>query len=280
MEIKVEQISGIARPLSFRYPTNRAIIIIVALIIVLGTPVKLLLGSSFLSSIVWAFGTGGALFFSWALTRELDPDHNASAFIAVTVTLAVFFITDLPNLLALLWLLIVIRILNRITGIAPTIFDLIGTSIVAIVLNWQATWLYGLITALVLYIHLSIDSKKSRRLLLVALLILLVVVSAILGITSLITISASLTVMAMVLSILFIPPILFTNRLQSLTDITEEPVSVSRLRITRVVAIVTGFLVVLTLGNDGFYDLLPLWSAVVGILLYYLYLKVVRLRYR
>ena len=71
--------SGIGRPLSFKYPTNRAIIIIVALVFVLGTLIKLVVGDSFITSVFWAFGAAATIFFAWALARELDPDVPTAA---------------------------------------------------------------------------------------------------------------------------------------------------------------------------------------------------------
>lgn len=269
----VKRISGIGRPLSLKYPTNRAIIIIVASVFVLGTVTKLVAGDSFIASIFWAFSAAVALFFAWALARELDPDSNASAFISAALMLVALFFVGLPALLTLFWFLLITRILNRITGVVPKPLDLAVVIILAVVLSWQELWVYGLITALMLYVNSWIDGEKKKGITLVVIVSTLVVLSAFLGNASFTTIeiSAGTIVAATFFTLLFIPVICMTTKLKSLTDITKDPVSVFRLRLARVAALATGILVVIMQGNTGFNDLLPLWAAIVGILIWSFY---------
>ena len=280
MAIKIERITGIARSLNFKYPTNRAIIIIVASAFLLGTLVQVLLDSTFSESIIWAFGAAGSVFFSWALARELDPDHNASAFISVAFVVPTLFFANLPTLLVLVWFLVIIRILNRITGITPTLLDLVVIIVLAVVLSWQVMWLYGLLTSLVLYVNQSMDGKGKQCVLLSMIIIPLVILSILLGNTDLVTVemSSGTTIATAAITLLFIPVIFLTDTVQSLTDVTGELVPTFRLRIARTIAVVTGSLVVITQGNHGFYDLLPLWSAITGVILNFLYRKLIGLR--
>ena len=276
----VKRVSGIGRPLSLKYPTNRAIIIIVASVFILGTLTKLVAGDSFIASIVWAFGAAAALFFAWALARELDPDSNASSFISAALMLIALFFTDLPSLLALFWFLLITRILNRITGVAPKPLDLAGVIILAVVLSWQELWVYGLITALALYVNSWMDGEKKKGITLVVIVLSLVILSTFLGDASFtnIDISAGAIVAATFFTLLFIPVICITTSLKSLTDITREPVSVFRLRVVRISAVVTGILVAIMQGNTGFNDLLPVWVAIGGIIIwnYYKFIKCYR----
>jgi len=269
----VKWISGIGRPLSLKYPTNRAIIIIVASVFVLGTSVKLVAGDSFIASIVWAFGAAAALFFAWALARELDPDSNAAAFISAAFMLVALFFAGLPALLTLFWLLLITRILNRITGVVPKPLDLAGVIILATVLSWQKLWVYGLITALVLYVNSWMDGEKKKGITLVLIVLSLVVLSGFLGNASFTTIdiSAGAIVAATFFTLFFIPVICIKTTPKSLTDITKRPVSVFRLRVARVAAVATGILAAIMQGNTGFNDLLPLWAAIGGILIWNFY---------
>ena len=269
----VKRISGIGRPLSLKYPTNRAIIIIVASVFILGTLTKLVAGDSFVSSMVWGFGAAAAIFFAWALARELDPDSNASAFISAALMLVALFFAGLPALLTLFWFLLLTRILNRITGVAPKLLDFTGVIILAVVLSWQEVWVYGLITALMLYVNSWMDGDKKKGITLVVIVISLVVLSAFFGNASFINteISAVAIFASTFFTLLFIPVICVTTKLKSLTDITKEPVSVFRLRVARVAVVVTGILVATMQGNTGFNDLLPFWAAIGGILVWNFY---------
>jgi len=269
----VNRISGVGRPLSLKYPTNRAVIIIVVLVFILGTLTKLVMGDSLVVSIVWAFGAAASIFFAWAIARELDPDSNVSAFISATLMLAAIFFTGLPTLLTLFWFLLVIRILNRITGIAPKPLDLAVVIILAVVLSWQELWLYCLMTSLMLYINSWIDGKKKKGIILFVIVFSLGIVSAFLGnaFFKTIEISADAIVIVTLLTLLYIPVICKRTKLKSLTDITKEPVSVFRMRVTRITAVVLGVLVTIMQGYSGFNDLIPLWTSIGGKIIWNIY---------
>ena len=269
----VNRISGVGRPLSFKHLTNRAIIIIVTSVFILGTLTKLVMGDSLVVSVVWAFGAAASIFFAWAIARELDPDSNVSALISATLMLAALFFVGLPALLTLFWFLLVIRILNRITGIAPKPLDLAVVIILAVVLSWQELWLYCLMTSLILYINSWIDGEKRKGISLFVIVLSLGVVSAFLGNASFTTIeiSADAIVIVTLFTLLYIPVICTRTKLKSLTDITKEPVSVFRMRVTRITVVVVGILVAIIQGYSGFNDLIPLWTSIGGIITWNIY---------
>jgi len=269
----VNRISGVGRPLSFKHLTNRAIIIIVTSVFILGTLTKLVMGDSLVVSVVWAFGAAASIFFAWAIARELDPDSNVSALISSTLMLAALFFVGLPALLTLFWFLLVIRILNRITGIAPKPLDLAVVIILAVVLSWQELWLYCLMTSLILYINSWIDGEKRKGISLFVIVLSLGVVSAFLGNASFTTIeiSADAIVIVTLFTLLYIPVICTRTKLKSLTDITKEPVSVFRMRVTRITVVVVGILVAIIQGYSGFNDLIPLWTSIGGIIIWNIY---------
>ena len=269
----VNRISGVGRPLSFKHLTNRAIIIIVTSVFILGTLTKLVMGDSLVVSVVWAFGAAASIFFAWAIARELDPDSNVSALISATLMLAALFFVGLPALLTLFWFLLVIRILNRITGIAPKPLDLAVVIILAVVLSWQELWLYCLMTSLILYINSWIDGEKRKGISLFVIVLSLGVVSAFLGNASFTTIeiSADAIVIVTLFTLLYIPVICTRTKLKSLTDITKEPVSVFRMRVTRITVVVVGILVAIIQGYSGFNDLIPLWTSIGGIIIWNIY---------
>lgn len=77
-----------------------------------------------------AFGAGIAVFLTWALGRELDPDHDSSALVAELGAFALWF--WLPSSAGLLFAtLIPTRLIVRSTGRAPTRGDLILATLVA-----------------------------------------------------------------------------------------------------------------------------------------------------
>lgn len=272
-KMTVHRISSIGRPISFKYPTNRAIILIVASVFIFGTLIKLVAGDSFTAGIVWALSAGAALFFAWALARELDPDGNASSFIATAFMFVALFFADLPAILALFWILIVTRILNRITGVVPKPVDFAGVIILAVVLSWQELWVYDLITAIALYANSWMDGEKKKGIILVVLLLSLLALSVFFGNSSFTSVEISVIaiVAASFLALLFIPIMCIKTKIKSLTDVTGKPVSANRMRLVRILAVVTGIIITIIQGNTGFINFLPLWAAIGGIVIWNYY---------
>lgn len=64
---------------------------------------------------------------SWALSRELDPAHTLSAFKAAGLAFFAIFSPDSFQAGLLFWLLLLIRLVNGITGKKLTIFDMLST---------------------------------------------------------------------------------------------------------------------------------------------------------
>lgn len=83
----------------------------------------------------WALTTEGLLglylgtgiFLSWALTREIDPAHPYSAFVAAALSFFTFLTPDTFQAILVFWLLLLIRMVNGITGKQLTLIDLFTT---------------------------------------------------------------------------------------------------------------------------------------------------------
>ncbi|WP_208560187.1 hypothetical protein [Marinilactibacillus kalidii] len=71
------------------------------------------------------FTLGIGVFLAWALTREVDPANNYSAFIAAALSLLHYFFTGESQFLLIAWVLLILRVINGISGKALTIIDLI-----------------------------------------------------------------------------------------------------------------------------------------------------------
>lgn len=108
--MKLSDVTALGRPVDLRYPTNRAIAaIMTAAFLVIGLLTT------------WATGLTVAvsLFLSWALGRELDPDHNASAFAGVALTAVALTRYQNPSLALCGLFLLSIRAVNNTTGLRP-----------------------------------------------------------------------------------------------------------------------------------------------------------------
>lgn len=264
----VKYSSGIGRPLNLKYPTNRAIIYIVLSSLILGILAKLAADESFKAGIVWAFRFSTVLFLTWAIAREFDPDSNTSAFISIILILIAILLFKLPALLPLFWLILITRILNRITGITPKPLDLAGVIVLTIFISWPELWVFGLLTSLVLFVNSWMDDKKKMGTLLFIIVITpILVLLFITGDEYLIKteLPTEIIIAVAAFTTLIIPVICTTNSLNTLTDITKVPISVTRLRAARLTVLVTGIIVVIMQGDNGFYKLLPIWMVILAV---------------
>ena len=133
--------TSIARPVDPRYPTNRALLIVLPLLALASAGLAGIyeLRGDPLSASLAALLTG---FVAWALTRELAPDDDAAAFVALGLAwlLSVFF--GASSVLLPFVALFLVRIVNRSTGLAARLLDtfaVLGFCIWAAITLEQAT---------------------------------------------------------------------------------------------------------------------------------------------
>ena len=106
----------LGRKIDLHYKTNKVILIFSLIMSVLGYLVT--------KDIKSALYIGAGTFISWALTRELDPKHEYSAFVAAALNTANLFYFKEIGILVFLWILLTIRLVNGITGEKTSILDI------------------------------------------------------------------------------------------------------------------------------------------------------------
>lgn len=109
---------SLGRKIDFTYKTNKLIAIISIIVVVIGWA----LTGRAMAGLTVGLGT----FLTWALSRELDPNHDYSAFLAAGFSLLNVFYFQNIQLLVIFWILLLMRTVNGITGKPLTTFDLIS----------------------------------------------------------------------------------------------------------------------------------------------------------
>lgn len=120
---KIKKITALGRPLVFNCLTNRLIAFVVLLTLVPVLAFRLMAGDDSLQALTFAAATAAVPFFNWSLAREIDPAHDWSAFAGLPFSLVAALFFGPPGLAALFFILLTARVLNRITGLGPTILD-------------------------------------------------------------------------------------------------------------------------------------------------------------
>jgi hypothetical protein len=268
--MKVTSITTVGRSIDPNSPTNCAIAALVAIIALGGTVFRLFGGVGLVQSATWGIAAGLGIFLAWALGRELDPDHDLSAFVGAGLALLGLVFFGLPDLGLLFWVLVLMRIVNRAVGLPAKLTDSLLFVGLGGWLTWQGNWVFGLMTALAFFLDSRLSRPHRRHLFFagiafVVTVILLFINGRVLGKDRL-SLPAMLAVFGM--SALFVPVVVASRRLRSVDDEASKPLDPKRVQAAQVMALLTAIQIALWSGNPGVVSLIPLWAAVLGAALY------------
>lgn len=117
--------TSIARPIDPAYLTNRALLIVLPVAGLLGAGLAALFDTG-RDSLSLAFSSVLTAFAAWALTRELAPDYDGAAFIALGFAWVANIAFGVRLVLLVFVALVLIRVVNRSTGLPLRPFDTLG----------------------------------------------------------------------------------------------------------------------------------------------------------
>lgn len=270
MNLKLTDITALGRPIDPSYPTNRAIVLLSVAAALVGAIAQLVGGMALLPSIVWGASAGLSVFLGWALARELDPDHDLSAFVGAGLTMIGLLLSGLPSLLVLLWLMLALRIIDRTVGLPVRPLDSLALLGLGGWLAWQGNWVAGLVTAVALLLDGLLSPPLRYHLLLSG--VALAVTAALLifqgGIAPASELTRPAVLVAVLLAALFAIVIATTRELRTKGDVTGEPLNPRRIQAAQILALFTALIYVWWGGESSVPDLLPLWAAMTGVALY------------
>ena len=262
---RVHKYSSIARPLEANYPTNRAVLFLAPLA---GIAVAV-------ADIVW-FEAGplpalltailGLLvaFLSWALARELAPDHERAAFLAL-VAAPFGLLLGPAAILSAAVALFLARIINRTVGPAATGADCVLTLILLALAMWRdGAWALGVAAMLAFALDATLFRPQPRRWLFVlASLVMTVAGFLLFGGADAVNIAAAPyeylgLAVALTLGVLLIA--MTQPAPVSVCDATGEPLNRARLSYSIVVVLVSAWALALA-GQSGLVAGIPIWAA-------------------
>jgi hypothetical protein len=268
--MKMSDVTALGRLPDPSYPTNRTISILALVVAIAGMIVRLLSGAVLFKSALWGIGAGFALFLTWALGREIDPDHDLSAFVGAGLVFIALLLFDSPSLLVVLWLLLLLRLVNRTVGLPAKPLDSLAVLGLGAWLTWQGYWIVGLMTAAAFMLDGLLSPPLRRHLFVSGLALITSVVLSIFhpdvamkGGSTMPVIIASVAIAG-----LFLLVILTSREIQAVGDATGKRLNARRVQAAQVLALLTALFFAWWAGTSGVVVLLPLWAAVVGVGLY------------
>jgi len=269
--MKLTAITSLARPLDLTYPTNKAIAVLSLMVFGGGgTLVWMTGGSEVLDSVSKGFIASLAFFLAWAIARELDPDHDLSAFVAAGLALIGLIFWGLPRILVLFWVLLMVRMVNRTTGLPARRLDSVALLVLAGWLTFTGNIFVGLITALAFFLDSRMPKPQQQHVLFAGMQMLIVGISVY---VNGFTVDSSTVALigaraVVVISVLFLVVIVDSKEVRAVGDQTGEVLDPIRVQSAQVLALSTALLITVWNGTPGIVAILPLWAAIVGTVVY------------
>ncbi len=160
----ISEYLGLGRPIDFDSKYNRAAMMCAVFISVAVTLWKSSAGMDSDDAVVSALGYALGFIFSYMIAQELDPDRKLGGFVGGGLTLVAYFFMGEGNILVMLWLLFILRMLNRSSGDRHRLIDNIIMIGSAAWLGRQGFWVYPLLTGAAYILESQIQKGYFRSL--------------------------------------------------------------------------------------------------------------------
>lgn len=169
-EHPVYRYTAIGRPLDPKWPSNKAVLILMPLALLAGVIWTLFQGQGLQTALLNGLVFALAVFGSWAMGRELLPDDHAAAFVGMAMAFLACLSFQSPGLLLIFTTLGLVRIVNRSSGLAARWGDSIVVTVLVVctVYATQSPW-FGAVAALAFVLDASLKNPLRRQLLFAAL---------------------------------------------------------------------------------------------------------------
>lgn len=262
----LHDLTTIGRSIDLDVPGNRAIVAVTASVTVGGTAWQLMSQVPWLKSALWGAQAGLSVFLAWVLCRELDPDHSRAALVASSFAMLALFIRGLPRLDVAFWMVVMLRVVNRSTGLPAGVLDALGLLGLASWLAMQGNWFLGLVTGLAFFLDSQLPAPRRLHFLFgcLALIVTLVTGTRGYGAAGQGALSLAGGLAALTLSFAFVPVMVAARSVESLGDQSGQRLAPIRVQAAQAMAVLYGIGFALLEGPSGIAALAPLWAATVG----------------
>ncbi|MEL4304385.1 hypothetical protein [Methanococcoides sp. LMO-2] len=267
------RITSINRSLDPDYPTNRLILLICLIVIIISSLFNFASNKDVIAAAIYGLKAGISVFLVWAISREIDPDHEIAAFVPVILSLIPAMIYGIQPLLAMYWILLISRIVNRSTGSKAGILDIMAALLIAAYLSHEIFWIFGILTAAALFIDSRLSGPEKVHLsaaIIMAVITLFMIQKGNENAIAEFSITRIVALISMIF--LFLLPLLSSEKIKSKSDRTGEPLETIRVKLTMVLFLLTVItFTLIDIDQNGFWPLL--WCIATGIGLYRLFIR-------
>ncbi len=163
-EHPIYKVSSLGRPVDPRFPSNKAILVVMAVVFVAGTAWGWFDSETWHGALLRGLHCSVVAFASWALGRELDPDRPGTAMIAVALSGAALVWQGDVDLWTLGGGLVAARIVNRTIGPGARATDLVAVlGLLAFAVFGAGRWSLALALAIALVLDAQLVGGTKDR---------------------------------------------------------------------------------------------------------------------
>jgi len=270
---RIYDLTALGRPVDPAWPTNRLLLYLLPLLALFGTALAWNDGGGPGAVALGAFRGALLGFGAWAVARELAPDDQPAAFIAVALAMTTLLNVPEPGFLLLFLAMTLARVLNRSTGVdlkktdALAVLGLAGGTAWSLGSPWPMT-----LTAVAFFWTFSFYAGGEKRqnwlllpcgVALVAATALVVILGPGIGGEPL---SRHGVLLPGLFGLGFLVVLLATRRVRALGDIDQQPLTPSRVRAGMAIALALA-VANLVQGSPLAAEGVALWSVLGGVAL-------------
>ena len=263
-------ITAIGRPISPTYRPNLMMLIVVSLIglVVFAVNYSAGIDSAAPSAILAVMAAGS----SWVVARELDPEHDYSAFVGMIP--AVLLLEGGIDLWTIGAFIMLMRVLSRVVGPPAYIGDsIMVTIVVGFAIFATGGWLMGVIGILFFALDTRLPNPLPRHMIFAGGIALITLFSVLTQDIHALTLPSLETVLVLVLIVTgYMIQIIRTDKIDITADYGEKyPINQTRVKISMLMSVLGVLAISLWGGEDAIHQVIPIWTATVGVVVYGLF---------
>ena len=155
---------GLGRPIDFSEKVNKIAMLATIFICVAVTLWKTSSGMDSGEAVMFSMTSGLGFLLSYIIALELDPDRQLGGLIGGALTVLGYYFFGAGNITVMLWLLFILRMLNRSSGDRHRIGDNVIIIASAVWLGKEGFWVYPLLTGAAYILESQIKGGYFRSL--------------------------------------------------------------------------------------------------------------------
>ena len=269
------KLTRLGRPIDQEYFPNVLIVVVTIITIASGSVYYVIAGEQVTFVVLYGFAMGIAVFLGWAISREIDPDNDFSAFVQMPFTIWGMLYYGVPNIFVMLFLLHMLRIITRSSGYNATWFESVVWFLLGATLVLIEDYVAGLAMAGAFILDGTLRNPLRRHLYFGVASVIWVAVMVFMKGHFLImqSISTWEIISAGIITIAFIPVMISSGAPVSMVDTEEEKCDGSRIRASQLLLLLTAIAYMVLVGKEGLQYNYPLWTILLGVSGYWYYKK-------